>query len=329
VLTRPEALSDSRVAEAVVDGWGLGVGEIEYAPVGFGSYHWRVTADGAEWFVTADDLVAKRRHGAESPRTALRRLSAALSTARTLSDEGLTFVVAPRPTESGRIVIEVDDRYAIALYPHIEGDTHAWGPYPSRNDRLAVLDLIVALHTAPASTRRDGLVDDLVIPARDQLIAALGDPSGPWKSGPFGEPARLLLVEHVDTVVRLLDRYDDLALSVSRGEDRMVVTHGEPHRANTITTGRGVVLIDWDTALIAAPERDLWALGVEDPQILDDYEEKTGITPNSEALELYRLWWDLTEISLYIGQFRSPHSLTDDTSLAWKALDSYLDPSRW
>ncbi|MPZ79263.1 MAG: phosphotransferase [Actinophytocola sp.] len=43
--------------------------------------------------------------------------------------------------------------------------------------------------------------------------------------------------------------------------------HGEPHRGNTITTPNGVVLIDWDTTLIAAPERDLWALVGEDPRL--------------------------------------------------------------
>jgi hypothetical protein len=266
MLTRPEDLPDLRVVEALRRGWGLRASEIAYAPVGFGSYHWRVTAGGGEWFVTADDLVVERRESAESPDEPLRRLSAALSTARSLFDAGLGFVVAPRLTNSGGVVHEVGDRFALALYPHVDGDTHLWGPYPSRADRLAVLDLIAALHAAPASARRAALVDDLVIPARDQLIAALADRARRWESGPFGEPARVILNEHGDAVVRVLEYYDQLAAAVARQTERMVLTHGEPHRANTITTADGVVLIDWDTALIAPPERDLWALADEDPQ---------------------------------------------------------------
>jgi len=106
-------------------------------------------------------------------------------------------------------------------------------------------------------------------------------------------------------------------------------THGEPHRANTITTTGGVVLIDWDTVLIAPPERDLWALADEDPQAADDYTARTGITPEVDAMALYRLWWDLTEVSIYIGEFHRPHLETEDTGVAWDSLNRHLDPARW
>jgi len=315
--------------EALRQGWGLAVREIEYAPVGFGSYHWRVTADDEGWFVTADDLVTKRRHRAERPSEVLRRLSAALSTARSLRDAGLDFVVVPRPTGSGGIVHTVQDRFAVALYPHLDGDTYPWGPYPSRPERLAVLDLIAVLHAAPESARRRALVDDLVIPDRDQLVAALADRAGPWESGPFGEPARVLLDDHADAVARALEHYDRLAADVAPRIDRMVVTHGEPHRANTITTAEGVVLIDWDTALLAPPERDLWALVKEDPRTLDDYAARTGIEPRGDALDLYRSWWDLTEVAISIGRFRHPHTETDDILLTWNALTLCVATAGW
>ena len=110
--------------------------------------------------------------------------------------------------------------------------------------------------------------------------------------------------------------------------ERMVLTHGEPHRGNTITTASGVVLIDWDTALLAPPERDLWAMADEEPSILDEYEEMTGRRPDATALDCYRLWWTLTEISLFVDQLRRPHGDDDDTRVAWSALTRYLDPRR-
>jgi aminoglycoside phosphotransferase (APT) family kinase protein len=42
-----------------------------------------------------------------------------------------------------------------------------------------------------------------------------------------------------------------------RGE-RGALTHGEPHPGNVIGTDDGWLLVDWDTAAIAQPERDLW-----------------------------------------------------------------------
>ena len=329
MFTRPEDLADSRVAQALLAGWGLGVDEIDYAPVGFGSHHWRVSAGQERWFVTADDLDAKRRDRAETFDAARRRLSAALSTARSLRDAGAAFVVAPVRTVSGRVVHIADGRFAIALYPHVDGESYPWGPYPTRADRIAIVDLIVAIHRAPSSTSEAALIDDFAIPCRNELAAALADLHDSWRGGPFAEPARLLLERHDDAVRRMLERYDGLAARVASEPERMVLTHGEPHRGNTITTANGVVLIDWDTALIAPPERDLWSLVDEDPSIVDHYAATTGITPDGGALELYRLWWDLTEVSMFIGEFRRAHRETDDTRVAWAGLTRYLDPTRW
>ena len=109
----------------------------------------------------------------------------------------------------------------------------------------------------------------------------------------------------------------------------MVITHGEPHRGNTINTADGVVLIDWDTALLAPPERDLWMLVGEDAQTAADYTERTGVVLDDSAMRLYRLWWDLCEISLFTAEFRAPHEDTEDTRVAWAALARFLDPARW
>ena len=48
-----------------------------------------------------------------------------------------------------------------------------------------------------------------------------------------------------------------------------------------------------------------------------------------DAQRLYRLWWDLCEISLYVAEFRRPHRDTEDTRVAWRGLTTHLDPSRW
>ena len=73
-------------------------------------------------------------------------------------------------------------------------------------------------------------------------------------------------------------------------------------------TPGGWVLIDWDTALAAPPERDLWSLDPGDGSILDAYAGLTGVTPQSAMLDLYRLRWDIADIAADVSRFRRPHA---------------------
>jgi len=110
----------------------------------------------------------------------------------------------------------------------------------------------------------------------------------------------------------------------------LVITHGEPHAANVITTASGLVLVDWDTTLLAPPERDLWHLADQDRSLLPRYTAATGTQIDDQALTLYRLWWDLAEIAGYLTLFRSAHEHTADTRESWNNLKEYLRPAeRW
>jgi spectinomycin phosphotransferase/16S rRNA (guanine(1405)-N(7))-methyltransferase len=120
-----------------------------------------------------------------------------------------------------------------------------------------------------------------------------------------------------------------LAITVGSDPERFVLTHGEPHPANTITTERGVVLVDWDTALIAPPERDLWHLVAQEPSVAARYESLTNTRVDDDAVELYRLAWDLSETAIYISDIRQPHEATEDMTEAWQNLEHFLDPTRW
>ena len=79
MYTRPQDLADADVAAAVAEGWGIDVDHVEYAPVGFGSHHWIATAADVRWFVTVDDLDARRRTTSETIGDAGTRLVAALT----------------------------------------------------------------------------------------------------------------------------------------------------------------------------------------------------------------------------------------------------------
>ncbi len=329
MLTRPPDLSDAAVADALATGWDLRTNEIEYAPVGFGSHHWRAIAGNRRWFVTVDDLDARQRVATDTRDDAAARLSAALGTARSLRDSGLNFVIAPLLTGAGDVVHRINDRYVLALYEHIEGATLDWGTYASRSDRLAILDVLISLHAAPTTALDCALVDDFVIPGREQLQTALDRRDCVWGPGPLAHKAKELLQQNFNALAIAFARYDDLVRTVTETPERFVITHGEPHRGNTINTTEGVVLIDWDTGLLAPPERDLWMLLDEDPSIAVDYTIRTRVGVDPSAVQLYRLWWDLCEVSLYTAEFRAAHNDTEDIRKAWGELRHYLDPQRW
>jgi spectinomycin phosphotransferase/16S rRNA (guanine(1405)-N(7))-methyltransferase len=319
VFVRSPSLTDAQLAAALRDGWGLHTTALTYRPVGFGSHHWDAREpDGSTWFVTVDDLVAKERGSDASTDAVYARLLAALSTARALRDEALDFVVAPVPARDGTVVRRLSDRFAVAVYEYLDGETRA-GEY-EHDERSAVLDLVVMVHAAPETVRAVALVDDFTLPDRPDLDAALAGLDEPWPGGPFAEPARDLLARHAPFLTRALGFHDRLTTTARARRDRLVLTHGEPHTENVLRTPDGLHLIDWDTTLVAPPERDLWMIESGDGAVSAWYEAATGRPVLPELLDLYRLRWDLAEVANYVAEFRAPHGDDANTRESWKNL---------
>jgi hypothetical protein len=164
VLTPPEGLADDELVSALASGWGMAVAAVTYRPVGFGSHHWEVVDDGGNRrFVTVDDLEAKSHAGFE-------QFHAALATACDLRDCGRTFVVAPITTHNGEPIQRAGASFAVAVYPFVDGKSFAWGEFTTPAHRKAVLDLVVAVHTAPDRASRHARADDFAIPHRAGLV---------------------------------------------------------------------------------------------------------------------------------------------------------------
>jgi spectinomycin phosphotransferase/16S rRNA (guanine(1405)-N(7))-methyltransferase len=147
-------------------------------------------------------------------------------------------------------------------------------------------------------------VDDLALARRDVLAGLLDDDGALPDAGPYAERAGTLIAENARMLRRVLARYDELAGIGRDQRDRYVLTHGEPHPGNTMRTGEGYVLIDWDTALTAPRERDLWHFGLGDPDLV----------------ELYRTRWLLTDVALASARFGGPHEESANDRATWNAL---------
>lgn len=296
------------------------VSTIDFAPVGFGSYHW-IAADlnGSRRFVTVDDLDAKPWLGGTRAEV-FEGLGHTYGAALALGQAGLSFVVAPMPTRVGEALGRIDPRYSLAVFPFVEGRSADFGVYDNAEERRAVAVLLAELHQTTDAVREVALQTDLDLPGRVDLEKGLREVDQPWSGGPFSEPARQSVNAHASDVAELLELFDRLREQVARSSGPHVVTHGEPHAANIIRTDQELMLIDWDTVAVAPPERDLWMVAANDAVAAASYAAATGHVPDSLAMNFYRLEWDLKDLASYLHVLRLPHRDTDDTRKAMKGV---------
>jgi spectinomycin phosphotransferase len=322
----PDGLDEHEVVAELAAGWGVVAATIEYAPLGFGSYHWAVVdPDGRRWFVTVDDLGRDGSSRARAHEIAI--LGAAFDTAIALREEAdLEFVLAPVLSTRGETVRRLAPRYSIAIFPHIEGESQPFETIISGETAAAVVDILVRLHRSRGPERALAPTHDIALDGRAHIESAIDDLDGPWRSGPYAERVRGWVAHHATTLRAKLERFDDLVAHVSGESDELVITHGEPHPANFMHTDDGLMLIDWDTLALERPERDLWFLAGRSDGALDRYTTATGYRPDPDALALYRLRWELDDISIFLDDFRADHVEDDDTAESWRLLTGYPRP---
>ncbi|MET8147917.1 phosphotransferase family protein [Actinoplanes sp. NPDC049668] len=290
MLDEPDGLDTAELLAGLAEGWGIRARSARYRPVGFGSYHW--TTD--DNFLTVDRVDDDRAFGS------LRRaLDATLALRRT----GLEFVVAPLPARTGSAALRLGPRYALSVYPLVDGEAGRFGPHRPE-DVPEVLGLLARLHRTAAPATAERL--DLALPGRAGLV----DLGRPWTGGPFAERAWRLLSDHSVRLSDMLAEYDGLVAKAEATPQSWVVTHGEPHPGNLMRTASGLVLVDWETVRIAPPERDLWLVD--------------GDHGDPAASALFRLRWQLADIAGYADELRRPHEATEDITAAWTYLRSYL-----
>ncbi len=318
----PEEVDSDQLAGALADGWDFDVVAADYAPLGAGSYHWVVRdRTGAHAFATVDDLDQKVWLG-DTRDAVLDGLRRAFDTAAALHDAGLGFVIAPIRTSEGMSLRRIGPRHTVALFPLVDGQADDWGEYETAEDRAAVVALLAELHRAtPAVASVAGSVG-LDLPGRAHIESGLREVDRPWTGGPFSEPARHALADRASDVADLLALADRLAAGVQKRGGEWVVTHGEPHRANVMRSSEGRLLVDWDTVALAPPERDLWMVVSETGDEAAAYADATGRPVDREAVDFFRLTWDLKDLAECLNMLRAPHRRTDDTARVYGTLAS-------
>lgn len=315
--------------------WELSITSLSYLPVGAGSHHYLgLDSNGGRWFVTVDELVAKL-FGHSGPTfspwvdvdldAAFEVLDRAFRTVMVLRETGLEFVHAPIPRSDGEVLARLGD-YAVSVFPFIDGISGT-----PEGDRQRLLATLGRLH-ASTDALPSGLPqrDTLTVPLKSRCLDALDDLRSPWAHGPYGEPARALLLKKIGAIRELFHRCDELADAVRAAGNPWVVTHGQMHGDNIIgTEDRRLLLVDWECVAVAPRERDLGTWGNDlDPRTDEDWAAYTSTgQPRSidrNAIELYRhigVLWSICNDTLL---FREAHVDNGDTRHEWNQLQVAL-----
>ena len=325
MLTPPDGLTEHDLVDVLHRRWGIDAEELRYAPVGWGSHHWVLTArDGSARFLTVDELDARRDSAAEPRHEVLARLSSAFGAARALADTGSDLVVAPTAAEDGSLMAPVTDRFAAASTRSSRARAsrgvtrcrRSTGPrcwtWSSRcTPRPPMCGTARRWTTTRSSTATR---------SRRRWARVVRRSS----TGPYAARVARLVADHAMALRAALTTYDDLVGRAKRRTDTadnaVVLTHGEPHPGNTMRTADGWRLIDWDTARVAPPERDLWSMDPGDGSVHDAYVAATGRELSPAVLELYRRCWDLSDVAVDVARFRRPHRGDDEDAKAFDIL---------
>jgi spectinomycin phosphotransferase len=310
----PEHVEPAQLLAVVRREWDSTVDELEHLPIGFGAHHWAASAHGTRrLFVTFDRLLP--RHSAEE-------LEQVYAAAAELAASGLDFVLAGRPTASGRHTVPLAEG-ALSVTAWADG-LSGGGPHRDDAETAECAVILARLHASPAPLAIP-LWRPLVqpVPFADALDRQLAEP---WETGPYGEPARHALRARFDRIRNWAASYGELAHEALATRDTWVPTHGEPHLGNQLVTSEGRRLVDWESLKLAPLERDLRCL--VDSGI--GWARSYGLTePDWRMVEMFDLEWRLSEIVEYAAWFSHPHAGTASDTIAFEGLREELDRDDW
>lgn len=235
----------------------------------------------------------------------------------------LDAVVPSLPTGDGAFTVPLGDG-ELSVVPWLPDATR-----PRELTREAVT-VVGRLHAAapPERIRRWHSVVDPDLPAWVEARV-----HRPWTEGPLGEQARDAVRSRRAEISQWSHEHTRLVAAVDPAT--YVPTHGEPGVHNQLLVpGRGLVLVDWESLLLAPRERDSsatvapdgrWREGYLDGRALlnrpdDRLDDRLDHRPDAGLLRLFELEWRLAEIAAYSEWLGGPHLGTPDDHTALTGL---------
>lgn len=319
MLIKPD-LKDEEIIACLRDVYGLTVDKVTFLPLGadFNTAVYRVTTS------NQTDYFLKLRSG--------EFLEASVSVPKYLADLDIKQVVAPLVTKTGELWASLESFKAI-LYPYVDGnngvdakpsDDH-WVQFGATIKKLHSLDI-------PSSITKDVPRETFSSKWRKTVKAFLIRIESEVFEEPVAVKMALFLKSKISEILKLVERAEELAITIKKQPLDYVLCHADMHGWNLIIDKENALyIVDWDTLIFAPKERDLMFIGagIWDSGRTSDEEESRfykgyGQTEiNQDVLAYYRFERIIQDIGDYCEYiFLSDEGGDDDRMQCFEYLQS-------
>lgn len=319
-MLEPPKLSDEAILSALDAHYGLANATLAFLPIGndLASFVYRVAAPGGSRFF----LKVRAGSGFSVP---------GLAVPRFLHDHGIPHIVAPLPTKTRALWIDLND-YALSLYPLLDARTatgaglsdHQWRDLGATLRQIHECqlppDLRHAIQSETWTPSRRAVLDELDAAITRQAIA-----------DPIGQELAAFYRSRRDEIRALVDRTDALGDELRGAHLPLVLCHADLHTWNVlIDSDGGMWIVDWDEVVLAPRERDLMFViggigrGLVSEQQTACFLHGYGDSPiDRRALRYYRYRWAVADMAAYAEE--ACFSLDRGAESRRAALEGFID----
>lgn len=297
MLEKP-AVQDARIITCLEDAYGLGIVQVDFLPLGADSYaavYRASAADGLSYFL-------KLKWGNFD--------QSALAIPHYLRSQGLSSIMAPIATKSGRLWAALDD-FKMILYPFIAGHTGAAGLTDAQWRTLGAT--LSGVHMAELPVELKSQLPQEVYPPRwiESVRMFLDRAQEYVTDDPATVQMAAVLQANRPEIETVVNRAEQLGRQLQERDrsGEFVVCHADIHTANVLVGPAGeLYVVDWDQPILALKERDLMFIGagiIGRPQPNEEEMFYQGYGPaeiDPVALVYYRYVRIVEDIALFCEQ---------------------------
>ena len=245
MIEKPD-ISDEKIIVALHENYSIFVNGIEFLPLGNDSSAWAYRVDAKD----KSSYFLKLKKGILN--------LAGHFVPRFLKDNGIEQVIAPLPTKTQELVVEMDE-FALILYPFITGNEamkvgmtdSQWTEFGSVLKRIHTTELL--------SDVAQYVKRETFIPQRSNSAKKLNKQINTRNyDDPYQKELAAFWKENNETIQTLIERAESLGKRLQQADLEFVLCHADIHTAKIlINEEQNMFIVDWDDTLLAPKERDL------------------------------------------------------------------------
>jgi len=282
-------IKDEKIISALHENYSIPVSGVEFLPVGNDSSAWAYRVDAknkVSYFLKIRKEISNR---------------AGLFVPRYLKDNGIEQVIAPLPTQTQELSVEMDG-FALILYPFIMGNEAMkvgmtdvqWIEFGSTLEQIHATELTTHI--------LQYVKHESFIPKWSRLAKTLHKQVNIREyDDPYRRQLAIFWKENNEKIHTLVERAEILGKRLQHANLEFVLCHADIHTANIlITQKQNMFIVDWDDTLLAPKERDLmFVLGENTVETREEqlfFKGYGRMEINLLALAYYRYEWCVQEV---------------------------------